>query len=136
MHAAARMQNGTGVYGSSGLPSTSRDEASGEDIHTSPSRDSGRTQPSLPGIGGINLDDEAPLDRATLKKRRARFWGKFTLHPPADDDLDKGKGKELPFQSKALEQQHWLEMVDHKVGGVCAELIKRADAQHRYGQSE
>jgi hypothetical protein len=23
--------------------------------------------------------------------------------------------RELPFRSKALEQQHWLEMVDHKV---------------------
>lgn len=55
------------------------------------------------------------LDKETRKKRRARFWGKLTLPKPSELSDEEHLSKELPFRSKALEQQHWLEMVDHKV---------------------
>lgn len=51
------------------------------------------------------------LDEKTRRHRRARFWGKLTM--PSDKPRD--EGEELPFSSKALEQQHWLEMIDGKV---------------------
>ena len=82
------------------------------------------------GVGGIQLDETphsspggetaAALDKATRKKRRARFWGKLTLPKPSELRDEDHMQRELPFRSKALEQQHWLEMVDHK---------------HRYGSN-
>jgi hypothetical protein len=71
----------------------------------------------------MNLDDtpkssssgEVKLDKATRHARRARFWGKLTLPKPSDMKDEENLERELPFRSKALEQQHWLEMVDHKV---------------------
>jgi hypothetical protein len=51
------------------------------------------------------------LDEKTKKARKARFWGKLT----APTGKPRDEGEELPFQSKALEQQHWLEMIDAKV---------------------
>lgn len=70
----------------------------------------------------MNLDDiphdehgGAQLDKATRHARRARFWGKLTLPKPAELKDEEKLNEELPFRSKALEQQHWLEMVDHKV---------------------
>ncbi|OCF57996.1 IQ domain-containing calmodulin-binding protein [Kwoniella mangroviensis CBS 10435] len=58
------------------------------------------------------------IPESTKKARRATFWGSLSLPIAKDQNTDKGKGRDenevLPFQSKALEQQHWLEMIDGK----------------------
>ncbi|WVQ74548.1 hypothetical protein IAR50_004149 [Cryptococcus sp. DSM 104548] len=61
--------------------------------------------------------DPSKLDEKERRARRATFWGSFSVLGLGKERDDK---KELPFQSKALEQQHWLEMIDGK---------------HRYGSN-
>ncbi|WWD05811.1 hypothetical protein V865_003894 [Kwoniella europaea PYCC6329] len=64
------------------------------------------------------------IPESTKKARRATFWGNLSLPIAKDQNTGKGKDRDenevLPFQSKALEQQHWLEMIDGK---------------HRYGSN-
>ncbi|ODN76749.1 hypothetical protein L202_05364 [Cryptococcus amylolentus CBS 6039] len=57
------------------------------------------------------------LDEKERRARRATFWGSFSVMGLGKERDDR---KDLPFQSKALEQQHWLEMIDGK---------------HRYGSN-
>ncbi|KAK8861514.1 hypothetical protein IAR55_002335 [Kwoniella newhampshirensis] len=57
------------------------------------------------------------LDEKVKKARRATFLGSLSL-PVGKKDRD--ENEVLPFNSKALEQQHWLEMIDGK---------------HRYGSN-
>jgi hypothetical protein len=49
------------------------------------------------------VDDVGELDEKTRKARRATFWGSLSLGAGKERD----ETEELPFQSKALEQQHW-----------------------------
>ncbi|WVQ94727.1 hypothetical protein IAU59_001807 [Kwoniella sp. CBS 9459] len=65
------------------------------------------------------LTEEIPgneLPPKVRKHRRATFWGSLSLGVGKERD----ENATLPFQSKALEQQHWLEMIDGK---------------HRYGSN-
>ncbi|WRT65622.1 uncharacterized protein IL334_002567 [Kwoniella shivajii] len=78
-----------------------------------------------------SLIEEIPVSELSEKDRKARkatFWGALSMGIGKGNSAGQGKenGKErdesqvLPFQSKALEQQHWLEMIDGK---------------HRYGSN-
>nr|XP_019050292.1 IQ domain-containing calmodulin-binding protein [Kwoniella bestiolae CBS 10118]OCF29222.1 IQ domain-containing calmodulin-binding protein [Kwoniella bestiolae CBS 10118] len=71
-----------------------------------------------------DLTEEIPpekLSESTKKARRATFWGNLSLPIAKNQDSDdRDENEVLPFQSKALEQQHWLEMIDGK---------------HRYGHN-
>ncbi|WWC87802.1 uncharacterized protein L201_002694 [Kwoniella dendrophila CBS 6074] len=65
------------------------------------------------------LTEEIPgnqLSEKTRKSRRATFWGTLSM----GIGKDRNENETLPFHSKALEQQHWLEMIDGK---------------HRYGSN-
>ncbi|OCF30327.1 IQ domain-containing calmodulin-binding protein [Kwoniella heveanensis BCC8398] len=65
------------------------------------------------------LTEEIPGDELppkVRKSRRATFWGSLSMGVGKERD----ENATLPFQSKALEQQHWLEMIDGK---------------HRYGSN-
>ncbi|WVF67126.1 hypothetical protein IAT40_001871 [Kwoniella sp. CBS 6097] len=65
------------------------------------------------------LTEEIPGDQLppkVRKSRRATFWGSLSMGVGKERD----ENATLPFQSKALEQQHWLEMIDGK---------------HRYGSN-
>ncbi|WVQ78707.1 hypothetical protein IAT38_000794 [Cryptococcus sp. DSM 104549] len=67
-----------------------------------------------PSVVQETIPEELP-DKAK-KARRATFWGSLSMGIGKERD----EGEVLPFQSKALEQQHWLEMIDPK---------------HRYGSN-
>ncbi|WWC60223.1 uncharacterized protein I303_102789 [Kwoniella dejecticola CBS 10117] len=88
-----------------------------------------------------HLTEDIPaeeLSEKVKKQRKATFWGSLSIPIGKTADTDatsrpghghgQGKGDErerdenevLPFHSKALEQQHWLEMIDGK---------------HRYGSN-
>jgi hypothetical protein len=84
-----------------GIKAAARIQA-GDAIHPTCTAENAEAGPSRP---------LPQLDDATRKARRARFWGKLTL--PAGKI--RAEDEELPFTSKALEQQHWLEMIDGKV---------------------
>ncbi|XAO23003.1 hypothetical protein I312_101780 [Cryptococcus bacillisporus CA1280] len=60
--------------------------------------------------------DPTKLTDKELTARKATFWGSLSLGVGKKRDEE----KELPFHSKELETQHWLEMVDGK---------------HRYGSN-
>ena len=47
--------------------------------------------------------DAPELDDDTLRDRRATFWGSLSIGKAEERD----ENEELPYQSKALEQQHW-----------------------------
>jgi hypothetical protein len=80
------------------------------------------------------IDETPELDEKTRKARKATMWGSLSLGVGKERD----EAEELPFHSKALEQQHWwvapfsrrmcrvlgltrlgrLEMIDGKVSTV------------------
>ncbi|GFZ42631.1 hypothetical protein JCM24511_00348 [Saitozyma sp. JCM 24511] len=62
------------------------------------------------------IDETPELDEKTRKARKATMWGSLSLGVGKERD----EAEELPFHSKALEKQHWLEMIDGK---------------HRYGSN-
>ncbi|WWD16577.1 hypothetical protein CI109_101005 [Kwoniella shandongensis] len=61
--------------------------------------------------------DPSTLDEKVLKARRATFLGSLSL---GVGKKERDENETLPFHSKTLEQQHWLEMIDGK---------------HRYGSN-
>jgi len=86
IHTAARLQKGDGLHDTS--------------------LGSGSTLPD-----GASTSSAPHLDEKTRQKRRATLWGKLSVGAGKMRDEE----EELPYQSKALEQQHWLEMIDGKV---------------------
>ncbi|KIR97495.1 IQ domain-containing calmodulin-binding protein [Cryptococcus deuterogattii 2001/935-1] len=54
--------------------------------------------------------DPTKLTDKELRERKATFWGSLSLGVEKNRDEE----KELPFHSKELETQHWLEMIDGK----------------------
>ncbi|RXK41274.1 hypothetical protein M231_01424 [Tremella mesenterica] len=94
LHAAERIQDGDALY-----------EATPD--HTS----------SIRTKSAFNYGEWTEEEKSqALKKRRATFLGSLSMGIGKERD----QAVELPFQSKALEQQHWLEMID---------------AKHRYGSN-
>lgn len=49
------------------------------------------------------IDETPELDEKTRKARKATMWGSLSLGVGKERD----EAEELPFHSKALEQQHW-----------------------------
>lgn len=82
MHAAARLQEGDGLYTK----------------HS--------TQPE-------EYEENPPLSDKQRKDRKATFLGSLSMGIGAGQARD--EAEELPYSTKALEQQHWLEMIDAKV---------------------
>ncbi|OWZ32685.1 IQ domain-containing calmodulin-binding protein [Cryptococcus neoformans var. grubii Br795] len=66
--------------------------------------------------GQVEECDPKKLTDKELRARKATFWGSLSLGVGKERD----EKKELPFHSKELETQHWLEMIDGK---------------HRYGSN-
>ncbi|WVR03884.1 hypothetical protein IAU60_000883 [Kwoniella sp. DSM 27419] len=88
VHAAARLQEGEGVYDP---PKSLTQEVAYED-----------------------------LPEKVRKARKATFLGSLSMGVGKEAPNGQDEQAVLPFQSKALEQQHWLEMIDSK---------------HRYGSN-
>jgi len=106
VHAAARLQHGDGLYPVSPSESNINDNTNTYDTNKATGGSCGGAPgQAQEGAGAILLDPE------TLAARRATFLGKLSMGVGKMRD----EAEELPYQSKSLEQQHWLEMIDGKV---------------------
>nr|XP_019012150.1 IQ domain-containing calmodulin-binding protein [Kwoniella pini CBS 10737]OCF50931.1 IQ domain-containing calmodulin-binding protein [Kwoniella pini CBS 10737] len=71
----------------------------------------------------IHLTEEIPYNELSdkiKKQRKATFLGSLSIPISINNKKQRDENEILPFNSKSLEQQHWLEMIDGK---------------HRYGSN-